>query len=399
MFEPRRFASLILDKAPINDEIVLTHVQRKKVWSYLRRRARKSMGKRPRVKMARSFALDPGMYRVFEENDRQFIAITSLKKNQRTIIPLSGQAAIAGNLRVVLLPAERKVEVHVVQMTEKPAPMTGAPTAMDVGVTEVGVDDEGHVYGPRLGEIIEKHAARTNATNKKRNKLRALAGKYEKQGKKRKARNIRRRNLGGKKQIELKRRAKIGQTNEINRALAEYLKQRQPSVCAVEKLDLRRKAKSKKMSRKTTLWLRSTLAERIEFKASAAGSRRKHVNPAYTSQECPWCGFVDAKNRNGDTFKCTACGAEGQSDQVAAINQKARLDDPRITVLTPKAKVKSILLERYKARLESQGSDPATTVPGQTSDRPRPRKRRQSKNETLTGKSTKPVKKKPRQKC
>jgi len=49
---------------------------------------------------------------------------------------------------------------------------------------------------------------------------------------------------------------------------------------------------------------------------------------------------------------------------VAAANLKARLGDPEITLYTPKERVKSILLLRFNARLES-GGNPAT-VSGRT---------------------------------
>ena len=122
MFLPRRFSELILDRAPINEQIPLSLVERKQVQNYLRRQARKQMGHRPRARAARSFALDPGMYRVFEQAGRQYISITSLEKNKRLIIPLEGFTTISGDLRVVLLPDEQKVELpgHVRHRESRP---------------------------------------------------------------------------------------------------------------------------------------------------------------------------------------------------------------------------------------------------------------------------------------
>jgi putative transposase len=386
MKTPQRLSELILARAPINRKIDLTEAERRQVQNYLRRRVRRLMGDRPRVRSARSFAIDPGMYRVFEQTGRQYLSITSLERGKRIAVPLEGLTTIGGNLRIVLLPDQDKIEVHVTFASEEVTPATGETAAIDVGVTEVGIDDLGNVYGPNLGSIISKQAGRVKEKNQQRNKLHALEKKHRASGDKKKARNIRRFNLGRKKLVEAKRRAKIEQTNEINRAIAKFLRERQPAQFAAEKLDIRGKAKSKKMSRRTAAWLRSTLAERIEFKASAAGCCRKHVNPAYTSQLCPNCGYVDGENRKGDAFQCQKCGYAGHSDQVAAINQKARIDDPEITPYTPKEKVKSILLERFNARVESGNA----TVPGQTSDRACPR-RRQSKNKTAAGKLTKPA--------
>ncbi|MCI0525803.1 MAG: transposase [Acidobacteria bacterium] len=388
MCAPQRFSELILGRAPIDKRIALSLVERKQVQNYLRRQTRKLMGRRPSARTARSFALDPGMYRVFEQNGRQYISITSLEKGQRLVIPLEGKSAIRGNLRIVLLPEERKVEVHVAFPIARESAASGETAAIDVGLTEVAVDEEGNCYGEKFGRVVSRQTEENKEKNQKRNKLHALEKKYDQRSSKKKVRNLRRFNLGRKKLKARKRRARIEQTNLINQAIAEFLEKRRPARFAAEKLDLRRKAKSKQMSRRSAMWMRSTLAERIEFKASAAGCRRQHVNPAYTSQTCPQCGYVDGANRKGDRFQCRYCGHEGHSDQVAAINQKARLDDREITPLTPKEKVKAILLERFDARVEGQ----RTTVPGRTSERGSSRTSpRQSKNETAAGKSTKPA--------
>ncbi|MCI0390704.1 MAG: hypothetical protein MOB07_18310, partial [Acidobacteria bacterium] len=142
--------------------------------------------------------------------------------------------------------------------------------AADAGLTEVFVDDEGNHYGKELGETLKKASGRLNEKGKKRNKLQALAKKYDRQGKPVKARNLRRRNLGHKKSQELKRRAKITITNQINRAINELIKRREPKVIVTEKLDFRGTGPSKEISRRVSYWHRSTLKDRFEFKASAA---------------------------------------------------------------------------------------------------------------------------------
>ncbi|MBN1889297.1 MAG: transposase, partial [Thermoflexales bacterium] len=112
--------------------------------------------------------------------------------------------------------------------------------------------------------------------------------------------------------------------------------------------------------RQVSLWTRGMLKERVEFKASAGGSSREQVNPAYSSQMCPICGFVHKDNRRGDAFQCLHCGHADDADRVAAHNLKARRADPEIHLWTPKERVKAILLGRFNARLEScqiQSSD------------------------------------------
>ena len=230
LYEERRFSSLILGRAPINDKIALPLTERKQVQSYLRRRARRMMGARPSVKAARSVVLDSALYRVGRTLAGQFISIASFEKGRRVMVPLKGEGDIKGNIRIVLIPESRQVEVHVSFEIETPVNLSEKVIACDVGLTKVIVDDEGNHYGKELGETLKKASRRLSAKGKRRNKLHASAKRYEAQGKKAKARNIRRRNLGHKKSKELKRRTKITITNQINRAINQMLKERDPQI-------------------------------------------------------------------------------------------------------------------------------------------------------------------------
>src|SRR6266545_3619528 len=259
--DEHRFSHLILDRAPINEKIGLAIRERKQVQNYLRRRARQIMKARPSVKIARRFALDSTLYAGVRTLSGQGLAISSLEKGKRIFIPLKGEGDISGNIRIVLVPESRKVEAHVSSKVKVRVNASEKVIAADAGLTEVFVDDEGNHYGKELGDTLKKASSRLNEKGKKRNKLQALAKKYDKQGKKLKARNIRQRNLGHKKSRELKRRAKITITNQINRAINELIKKREPKVIVTEKLDIRGKAASKAISRRVSYWHRSTLKD------------------------------------------------------------------------------------------------------------------------------------------
>src|SRR5499433_1521088 len=118
--DERRFSHLILDRAPINEKISLSVRERKQVQNYLRRRARRVMKARPRVKIARSFALDNTLYAVIRTLGGQGLTISSLKKGKRIFIPLQGEGEISGNIRIVLDPESRKVEAHVSSQVKIP---------------------------------------------------------------------------------------------------------------------------------------------------------------------------------------------------------------------------------------------------------------------------------------
>jgi putative transposase len=140
---------------------------------------------------------------------------------------------------------------------------------------------------------------------------------------------------------------------EINTALNEIIKAKQPTLLVTE--DLRHAftyKKPKSVNRKLSIWVKGKLQDRVEFKALAEGFRHEQVNAAYGSQECISCGFVDPGNRNGDTFFCLHCGHEDHADRVAAVNVERRYDDPEIGRYMPYPQVKIVLLERFKRRLE-----------------------------------------------
>lgn len=118
-------------------------------------------------------------------------------------------------------------------------------------------------------------------------------------------------------------------------------------------------------NRKLSAWCRGKLQERISFKALAEGFRHKQVNPAYGSQTCPKCDFVDRRNRTLDKFTCLHYRHEAQADQVAAENYARRWDDHEIGLYMPYSQIKTLLLDRFQRRLEAEQS---ATVPGRTLD-------------------------------
>jgi putative transposase len=59
----------------------------------------------------------------------------------------------------------------------------------------------------------------------------------------------------------------------------------------------------------------------LSYKAEWSNGMLVKVNPAYTSQTCSECGYVDKKNRKTqESFECQSCGFECNADINAAIN-------------------------------------------------------------------------------
>jgi len=361
---PQRVAQLCASLAPVPAHFLMTQEQQRTVRNFIRRVIRRHRGRRPRVKIARSVCLDANMYTVFQEDSTQYIKVMSLKKGKRIVIPLCGNTPICGNIRLVLEPSHQRVEIHYTAEVSSVPTLTGVPCALDAGISEVFTDECGNRYGEGFGLTLESISDDLNQKGKARSKLYQIANSSLERGDFTKARRIRKFNLGNKKQQQNSRKKRQELARQINTAINRVIKKRKPEVIVTEKLDLRGKALSKKLSRRVSYWTRRILKERVEFKASAGGSRREQVNPAYSSQRCPSCGWVHKANRQGDAFQCTHCGHADHADRVAAQNLKARFGDPEITLYTPKERVKSILLLRFNAHLESSGN--RATVSGRT---------------------------------
>jgi hypothetical protein len=94
--------------------------------------------------------------------------------------------------------------------------------------------------------------------------------------------------------------------------------------------------------------------KRFAYRALQTNLERKapteKVNPAYTSQECPSCGYVHRSNRRSTRFQCRSCGRKAHADWVGSSGVLRRSEDKRITTGDHPRRVKRVLRERYLRR-------------------------------------------------
>jgi hypothetical protein len=129
---------------------------------------------------------DNSLYKVFNTITGQGISISGLERGNRIRIPLEGRSEISGNIRVVLLPESRRIELHITREIKVLTAASEEVMALDVGITEVFADDEGNLYGEKMGEVLKEASRQLNDKSRKRNKLHATRKKYLGQGKKKK---------------------------------------------------------------------------------------------------------------------------------------------------------------------------------------------------------------------
>jgi len=317
----------------------------------------------PKLKLQKSFIAEPEIYKILKINRKQHIALPSLEKGKRIIIPLLDN--IKGIIRVVSDFEKRKLEIYWVdnsktkdiQKTKDTQTKDTQKTkkiGIDLGITEVFTDSDGDRWGKDFGKTLGNYSEQIKDKGKKRNKLHALCKKYKDKGKKKKAKKILKNNLGKKKLRKKSKKRKIHLEQIVNKSFNDFFKFKAPKKIIYEDLThLRGKTKSKKFSRLVSLWIRGIIRDRLEFKVSERCSLLKAVAAAYSSQACPNCGWVTRGNRKGDKFKCLFCNFIAQSDHSASLNLLRRDNDSDIVLWTPKAQIKSILIKRFKSRLEN----------------------------------------------
>jgi putative transposase len=127
---------------------------------------------------------------------------------------------------------------------------------------------------------------------------------------------------------KLKRRAgrEARHATHINHKIAKDIvaeAQRTGRGIGLENLTgIRARARLRKPQRVTFhSWSFAQLGRFIAYKAKRAGVPVVHVDPAYTSQCCSWCGHVEKANRpSQDLFICRSCGVVAHADHNAARN-------------------------------------------------------------------------------
>jgi putative transposase len=351
----RKLQSVLSFLQPEFKELPL--LERKRVVNYLNRQIKKYKKTLPRVKIVRSFCLDEDCYHTFLHKERQYISIMTQEPRKRLILPLSGNAPIKGNIRLVI--ENHRAQIHMTSEMKKKNIRGTNIIAVDFGYSEVITDSEGERYGESFGDILTSASDLLKLKMQRRHQLHALKKKYEHSHdakKLLKAKKIKKMNLGRKKLDAHQRKVQGALATTINTAFNELLNKK-PGILITEDLShVFSYHKGKNTNRRLSSWTRGLLQDRLKFKTLVKGFDHKQVNAAYSSQMCPSCGFVGQKNRHGDKFQCQNCRHVGDADVIAAQNLKGRYFDQEITRYMSYREVKRILLERFHRQLETEQS-------------------------------------------
>ena len=229
-----------------------------------------------------------------------------------------------GNQWYATLVVERK--------TTKPA--TKQIVGVDIGMKTIVATSEGQSYG-EVSAALRQRTERATAKRRRKQKLNHCL--------KRKGHAV----------VSLHdHKAQAFVRNEIGHALNTMLDDLPPaSAIALERLSVKdMRFKSRAMNRWLSAAQLGYTRDKLKFKLDERGIRYRSVQPAYTSQQCSQCGYVDSENRPSQAqFKCLACGFESNADWNGALNIAERFGDDELNHL-PFSAVKPLLEQRYQER-------------------------------------------------
>lgn len=105
--------------------------------------------------------------------------------------------------------------------------------------------------------------------------------------------------------------------HQISRRIVDFAKENQCEYINMEYLEGSSFTDKKMLG----TWTYYELQQYIKYKAEMDGIKVRFVNPAYTSQTCSKCGYVDSENRlEQEKFVCKKCGNSLNADYNASIN-------------------------------------------------------------------------------
>jgi putative transposase len=190
-----------------------------------------------------------------------------------------------------------------VEAPEAPlVPPVGGFLGVDLGIVNIATSSNGQRAG----------GARLNRYRKRQQRLRARL-----QAKK---------TSSARRLLKKRRRKEARFATDINHQISKRIVAEAQCTgrgIAVEQLGgIRTRVRLRKPQRAAVhSWAFAQLGGFLGYKAKQAGVAFVEVDPAYTSQTCHACGWVDKRNRRSQSaFECRRCGFVGHADHNAAIN-------------------------------------------------------------------------------
>ncbi len=215
-------------------------------------------------------------------------------------------------------------------------PQTDA-ISLDTGLVFPLATDRGDLYGHSFFTQLKKYDARLLQITKElqRQKIQLRTNK---------------------RYLAVQRDIKAYLKNEIHRIINKIVGRYQPAKIIIDSLNFQDVHLSRQLNRILRRCGLGVIKQKLATLEEELGIKIIWINPAYTSQTCDRCGWVDKKNRHGREFLCRWCQHNIHADVLGARNGRVRSSDSDITLYTRKDEVLRLLVKRFISHLVTEQS-------------------------------------------
>jgi putative transposase len=269
-----------------------------------------------------------------------WIKLSTLEKGNPIYLPLltneyfESKKGERKNFCQINIDREGKITVCLIKnVEEKKDYIPRTPQiAFDIGIRNLISTNNGDIYGRDFIEPLMKYDEILNelAQNRQRQGLPVRCKKYD--------------SIVNKIRKYLK--------NEIHRIIKVIIKQYEPEEIIIEHLNFTSPKLSKRLNRIISRFGKSIIKECLNSINEEYGIIISEINPAYTSQTCSVCGYVDKENRESQSkFVCKYCNKKMHADVNASRNTLSRSSNKKLSsIYISKDKILEELVMQFLER-------------------------------------------------
>jgi len=274
-----------------------------------------------------------------------WIRFSTLTKNKPVYIPLKSNAYFEeikgktkkfcqinidrdGNIKINLIKDKEKSSDYVFHTPE---------IALDLGLNNLFATDRGDLFGREFKEKLIEYdkIITTLQSNLQKQQLKPLSSRRYR---------------------ELIRKVRAHLKNEVCRIINKIIRLYRPGRIIVEKLNFTSPNLSKRMNRILSKFGKREIENKFNSISEEFGIVITYINPAYTSQECSRCGYIDKGNRkNREEFICKLCALKLHADVNGARSCLKRSSIKEVSIYKSKKSVLCILTGRFLRDMKRKG--------------------------------------------
>jgi len=274
-----------------------------------------------------------------------WIRFSTLTKNKPVYIPLKSNSyfeEIPGKIKKfcqINIDGDGNITIRLIKEREKSSDYVceTPEIALDLGLNNLFATDRGDLFGREFKEkLIEYDKI-----------IVTLQSNLQKQGIK---------PLCSRRYRELIKKLRDHIKNEVCRIINRIVRLYSPGKIIVEKLNFTSPNLSKRMNRILSKFGKREIENKFQSISEELGIEIQYVNPAYTSQECSRCGYIDKGNRkNREEFRCKLCNLKLHADVNGARCCLKRSSLKEVSIYKSKKSVLCILTGNFLRDMKRMG--------------------------------------------